>query len=309
MNDASQPADQTTASTVPQINVHDTALIFEGGGMRAACTAPVVAGLVEANVNFGFVAGISAGSSHTINYLSRDPLRARRSFVEFGADPNIGGLGTWLRGQGAFNSEYIYHHTSRPGEVLPLDWAMFQHNPADFRIGAFCADEGREVYWGRDDITDFDALLTRVQASSTMPIFMPPVHLDGHVYVDGALGPTGGIALDAAKAAGFERFVVVLSRPRDYVKTRFKAGAAARLAFRGLPAVPEALAARPEHYNATREEVFDLEHDGRAFVFAPTGYTVSNQERRVERLARSYAEGEAQFSQWLPALKEFVNLA
>ncbi|WP_225733551.1 patatin family protein [Pseudoclavibacter sp. CFCC 13611] len=301
--------DSSPAISAPEINVTDTALIFEGGGMRAACTAPVVAGLVRENINFGWVGGVSAGSSHTVNYLSRDPLRARKSFVDFGADPNLGSIGTWLRGKGAFNSDYIYHHTSNPGEALPLDWQMYRRNPAQFAIGAFCADTGDTVYWGRDDIASFDGLLDRVQASSTMPIFMPPVHLDGRTYVDGALGPTGGIALDAARAAGFDKFVVVLSRPRDYVKPRFRAGAAARLAFRRFPAVPAALAARPEHYNRTRAELFELERAGRAYVFAPAGLTVSNQERDVAKLAQSYAEGAAQFRSEVDAIREFVGLA
>ena len=44
-------------------NVHDTALIFEGGGMRVSYTAAVVVALLDAGVHFDWVAGISAGSS------------------------------------------------------------------------------------------------------------------------------------------------------------------------------------------------------------------------------------------------------
>jgi predicted patatin/cPLA2 family phospholipase len=306
---ASHPAtDRARAGRAPAPNITDTALIFEGGGMRASCTAPVVGAFVEAGLNFGWVAGISAGSSHTVNYLSRDPLRSRRSFVEFGADPNLGGLRTWLRGEGMFNAEYIYHHTSRPGEALPLDWATLHDNPADFRIGAFRADDGVEVWWGRDDIADLDDLLTKVQASSTMPVFMPPVHIDGATYVDGAMGPDGGIALDAAEDAGFERFVIVLSRPRGYAKGPFRAGRIARRAFPDLPAVPAALEARPARYNRMRARVFDLERQGRAYVFAPTGHITSNQERDVCRLRRSYEDGAAQIRRELPAIRRFVGL-
>jgi predicted acylesterase/phospholipase RssA len=44
-------------------------------------------------VHVDFVAGISAGSSNAVNYLSRDPARARRSFVDFADDPRFG---NWL---------------------------------------------------------------------------------------------------------------------------------------------------------------------------------------------------------------------
>ena len=60
-------------------NVTDTALLFEGGGMRAALTSAVVAELLRQRIHVDFVAGISAGSSNAVNCLSRDPARARRS--------------------------------------------------------------------------------------------------------------------------------------------------------------------------------------------------------------------------------------
>ena len=63
-------------------NITDVALIFEGGGMRAAYTAAVVTRLLEEGINFGAVYGISAGSSHTVNYVSRDSERARASFTD-----------------------------------------------------------------------------------------------------------------------------------------------------------------------------------------------------------------------------------
>ena len=61
----------------PVVNVPDVALIFEGGGMRAAHTSAVVVQLLEAGIVFPFVAGISAGSTNTLNYLSGDVWRAR----------------------------------------------------------------------------------------------------------------------------------------------------------------------------------------------------------------------------------------
>ena len=99
-------------------NVVDTALIFEGGGMRASYTAAVVATLLKEQLFFNHVSGVSAGSSNTVNYLSRDAERARTSFVEFAADPQFGDLRTFVRGKGLFNAEYIYEKTSGPGQAL-----------------------------------------------------------------------------------------------------------------------------------------------------------------------------------------------
>ena len=129
-----------------QSNIKDTALIFEGGGMRASYTAGFLNNLLENQLYFDYVAGISAGSSHTVNYLSRDPERARRSFVEIAQDPNFGGWKSFLKGEGFFRSQYLYEETSLPGGFLPLDFETFMANPAQLRIGTFDLCLGKVVY-------------------------------------------------------------------------------------------------------------------------------------------------------------------
>ncbi|MDR1431728.1 MAG: patatin family protein, partial [Propionibacteriaceae bacterium] len=247
----------------------DTALIFEGGGMRVAHSAGVVTTLLEQGVYFDFVAGISAGSSCTANYLSRDARRAKRSFVEFAADPNFGSVWTFLRGKGLFNAHYIYEQTGGPDQALPFDFATFAANPAQRRIGAFQCETGKSVYWDQRDLATLPTLMRRVRASSTMPVLMPPVEIDGYTYVDGALGPCGGFAIDAARAAGFTRFFVVMSQERGYRKEPNKWPWAFQAWFRKFPAVAEAVNGRWKNYNSTREELFDLESSGEAYLFVP----------------------------------------
>lgn len=299
MSSPSTPAPLTS-------NVTDVALIFEGGGMRVSYTAAVVAALLRAEIHIDWVAGISAGSSNTANYLSRDPIRARRSFVEFAADPRFGDVRTFLRGQGIFNSHYIYRESGLPGGAIPFDFATFQANPARMNLGVFEADTGRAFYWTRADVATPDDLMARVQSSSTLPFFMPAVHIGDHVYVDGALGPGGGIALDAARAAGFNRFLVVLTRPRDYVKPPMRISRVMRQYFGQYPAIVDALAQRAANYNRTREELLELQAQGAATVFFPEGYTVGNGERNVAKLARSYADGAQQIARELPSWREWL---
>ena len=288
-------------------NVDDVALIFEGGGMRVAYTAAVVNTLLAQGIFFDWVAGISAGSSNLVNYLSHDPWRAKVSFVEFAADPNFGDWRTFLRGKGMFNAEYIYERTSEPGQVLPLDFDTFTANPAQLRIGSFECDTGRAVYWTKDDVPTLTDLVRRVRASSTMPMIMPKVHLDGHVYVDGALGPSGGIALDAAKADGFTKFFVVLTQERSYVKGPASAPWAFNTYFRRYPAAAEALRVRHSNYNRTREELFDLESSGQAYLFTPEQMTIANGTRDVFALQAAFDTGLAQARREVPRWREFLG--
>ena len=89
-------------------SIDGTALVLEGGGMRAAYTSAVIVKMLGLGWKFPHVSGISAGSSLTANYISRDPERTRLSFTDFAADPRFGNLGTWLAGRGYFDGEYIY---------------------------------------------------------------------------------------------------------------------------------------------------------------------------------------------------------
>ncbi len=289
-------------------NVTDTALIFEGGGMRASYSSGLVATLLGADIHIDWVAGISAGSSCTVNYLARDAERAERAFVDFAAESQFGGVRTFLRGQGLFNAQWIYEETGLPGGVLPFDFATFSANPARLSIGAVHCASGDTVSWTREDVTTVEALMKRVRASSTMPVLMPLTTIDGEDYVDGALGSSGGIALDAARDAGFERFLVVLTQQRGYRKRPPRNPGFYRRYFRQYPRVAEAILTRWQRYNATLDELERLEAQGRAYVFRPERMTVSNSEKDVPRLRASFDAGYAQAQRELPAMRDFLGL-
>jgi predicted patatin/cPLA2 family phospholipase len=289
-------------------NVKDAALVFEGGGMRAAYSSGMVATLLGAGIYFDFVAGISAGSSCTVNYLARAAERARLSFVDFAADPNFGSVWTFLQGKGLFNAPYIYEQTAAPDQALPFDFATFSANPAKRRLGSFECETGRGLYWTEDDLRTLSALMRRVRASSTMPILMPPVEIDGLHYVDGALGNAGGIPLDAAQEADYRKFLVVLTQERDYVKHQVGNPWLFKAWFRKYPAVAEATITRHQRYNRTREELFDLAASGQAYLFIPERMAISNGTTDVAELQEAYEAGYAQAQRELPRIRDFLGV-
>ncbi len=301
--------DDASSRPAPLIsNVADTALIFEGGGMRASYTSAVAVTLLRAGIHIDWVAGISAGASNAVNYLSRDAWRARHSFVDFVTDPQFGDWRTFLRGQGLFNAAYIYERTGLPDGSMPFDWDTFRSNPARLRVGAVRCADAEPVYWSEADMNEPFDMMVRVRASSTMPGLMPLTSIDGIDYADGALGPTGGIPLDAALADGFDKFLVVLTRPRSYVKRPARLPTVYRQVFRRYPAMAESLLTRWRGYNEARELLFELERDGRAVLFVPDDMPVSNGERRVERLSAAHELGLAQARRELPSWREFLGL-
>lgn len=300
-----------TESQPPLVStVTDTALVFEGGGMRNSYTAAVVSELLAEGIHFDHVSGISAGSSHVCNYVSRDAGRSYGTFVDLVDDPEFGGMSHFRAGRGLFNAEYIYERICYPDGALPFDLATFTASPATTRVGAFNATRGRMRWFSKQEMSTLETLGPAVRASSTLPILMPPVVIDGETYVDGALGPDGGIPLDAPMRDGYRRFLVIATRPRAYVKGRLRPaiGAALKARFRDLPSVYEGVARRPARYNATREKMFELEAAGRAYLFFPDSISISNTEMRRARLEASYRAGQAQIRREMPAIKEFLGL-
>lgn len=289
--------------------LNQTALLFEGGGMRASYTSGMVVALLEAGIHAPFVAGISAGASNTANYLSEDGPRARESFTDFAANPNFGDWRTFLRGKGLFHAEYIYERAGQPGMPLQFDWQTFQQNPAEFRVGGFDIVSGETVWWGNSDTPTMPDLMRRVRASSTMPIVMPPVEIDGRIYVDGALGTDGGVPLSVAQEHGYERFLIVLTREHDYRKVPEKFPRFYRAYFRKYPAVAEALLTRWWRYNQTKDKLFELQREGKAYLFIPEVMPVANGERDVVKLNAAHEQGLAQARREIPAIQEFLGLA
>ena len=297
-------------SIATMVTVDDTALVFEGGGMRNAYTAALVSRLIAEGINFPHISGVSAGSSHLCNFTSRDAIRSHATFVDLVEDPEFGGLKHFRKGHGYFNAEYIYQQICYPDGAMPFNMDTFLANPATTRVATFNATRGEERWFSKEEMSTLDTLGPIVRASSTLPILMPPVEIDGDTYVDGALGPNGGLPFDQPLREGYRKLLVVLTRPRDFVKDPMPAsvGALLRTAYRSFPSVFEGVALRTARYNAGRRFLFELEERGQAYVFAPDNLWINNTESRRERLEATYRAGLVQAVREMPAIKAFLGL-
>ena len=287
------------------IDARDVALIIEGGGMRNSYTAPAIVHFIEQQVRFGWVGGVSAGAVHTLNYASADARRSRAAFTELASHPHFGGVLKLARGKGYFNSDFIYGHAEK---LLPFDFASFASSPTQVHVEAMRADTGATVSWGRDDFLRDPSLVNKAaRASSTVPKVMPITCIDSAPYVDGALGDSGGLLIDAARQAGFTRFLVLATRPRDYWKKPLVQPSAVRGMFRRYPEIGNALHRRFERYNASKRKILAAERAGDALVFFPENMQAESIERRTSRLQRNYAAGKAQFEHEWPRWAEFLT--
>lgn len=291
-----------------RINVNDVALIFEGGGTRAANTAGVLNTLLENGIFFKDVFGVSAGSSHTVNYISRDTVRARASFVEFMGLPGIAGKRQFLKGRGYFNSHTIYQLSGLPDGLLPFNYDAFMQSPSEMHIDAYEVDTDSTVTWTKADLSSLQDLMTCVQASSSMPLAMPVTRFNGHLYYDGGLGDSWGVQLEQARALGYERFLIVCTQKKGYRKKRPSRPFLSYLAALGHPNVGKRCNERWERYNYLYDEIDKLEANGSAAVYHPREMPIENTCHDVAMLQRTYEQGYIQAHEELPKWKEFLGL-
>ena len=273
--------------------------------MRASYTAGIVKTLLENELYFDYVAGISAGASHCVNYLSRDKERVERSFVDFVLDPNFGGWKSLLKGDGYFHAQYIYEETPLPDSVLPFDFQTFMDNPAQMRIGVFDLERAQTVYYSKKDIHVLKDLMKIVRSSSSLPIMMPPTQYNNHLYIDG--GVACGIPLEVAKKDGFKKFFVVLTRERGFRRKPLKFKTAIKAFYQKFPETVEALANRHLLYYQTLDELEDLAAAGHACIIYPDVMPVTAYETDYEQLKQSYALGYMQGQRDCEVWKYFLS--
>lgn len=288
-------------------NITDCALVFEGGGYRAAYTAAIANALLREGLYFDFVCGLSAGASHAVDYVSRDQHRVKEAFMGRDGNERIGGVRSLLRGKGYFNADYLYAGCIDDGR-LPFDFATFSRNPARVSIQAFERDTGRTVVFTKDDMPDVHQMIDRVRASSTLPMLMKPLPIEGTTYLDGGLGEGAGIPVRMAEQAGFDRFVLVATRPVGYRKTEPTARERRMIVRFGKshPYVRNALLTRWERYNEELDRVERLEGEGRCLVVRPNTMPVKSTTLDSTQLEAAYQLGAAQAQREIPRIKEFL---
>ena len=276
-------------------------LVLEGGAMRGLFTAGVMDAWMAAGVRFDGIVGVSAGAAFGCNYKSRQPGRALRYNARFARDPRYCSLSSWLRTGDLYGGEFCYHEL--PDALDPFDRAAYDADPAAFHLVATDCDTGAAVYH-RCDVAGPE-MYEWMRASASMPLCSRPVAIDGRRYLDGGLADS--VPLAYFQSLGYDRCVVVLTRPRGYRKKDSPLAALCRPLLWRLPAIYRALRARAALYNAQLDFVAAEEAKGAALVVRPPAdLPIGRVSHDPEAMRRVHAIGLKTGEEILPRLREFL---
>ena len=270
--------------------------------MRGMFTCGITDVMMEEGLLPDGVVGVSAGAAFGCNIKSRQPGRALRYNLRFAHDRRYAGLWSLLTTGDYYNARFAYHIVPRQYDIF--DTEAFASNPMEFHL--VCTDvlTGGAVYHQCQE--GDDEFLEWIRASSSLPLAARMVEVGGHKLLDGGLADS--IPLKYFQQLGYDRNVVVLTRPAGYVKEQSGILPLAKVFYRKYPRLVEAVATRHEMYNAQLAYVEQEERAGRALVFRPDppleiGHMCSDQAV----LQRTYDQGRRQATERLEELRGFIH--
>lgn len=277
-------------------------LVLEGGAMRGLFTCGVLDLFMEKGIEFDGAVGISAGACFGCNLKSRQPGRALRYNLRFAGDKRYCSFRSLFKTGDIYNADFCYHKI--PQELDPFDFDTLKKNPMEFYMGVTDVETGEAAFPQLVDGCDKD--LEWMRASASMPLAAKIVEIDGGKYMDGGIADS--IPLQFMQSKGYDRNVVVLTQPRNYVKKPNSLMPLIRLVYRKYPNFVHAVAHRHEMYNAETRYVFEQEKLGNVLVLCPEApLGISRIEKKGAELQRVYDMGRNIAERRLDEITEFLS--
>lgn len=276
-------------------------LVLEGGAMRGLFTAGVIDVMMENGIEYDGMIGVSAGSSFGCNYKSRQPGRVLRYNLKYASDPRYMGLRSLITSGNLVGAEFAYH--TLPLQLDIFDIKAFERNPMEFYLVATDVATGRPAYYRMDKVNYRS--LEWLRASASMPGVTRPVKVDdGRLMLDG--GISDSIPLAYFRSIGYDRNVVVLTQPRDYIKKPSPKWLW-RMLMHSHKAIAEAMCRRHEMYNAQLRLVDEGVRRGDTFVIAPDiPLPIGRVSTDKDRMRHVYDLGRQTAVRLLPGLTDFL---
>lgn len=277
-----------------------TGLVLEGGAMRGMYTAGVLDVFMEQGIVFDGVIGVSAGTIAGCSYVSGQIGRTIRYNKKYCKDKRFMSFYSFLTTGDLVGTQFCYHEL--PKKLDPYDNEAFKKSETEFYVTCTNIETGEAEYIRlKDMFADIDYM----RASSSMPYVSHIVEKDGKKLLDG--GCSDSVPYKAFQKMGYEKNVVVLTRPAEYRKKPSNQGLA-RLIYRKYPKFIKRLENRWKDYNQMVEEVQELEKKGEIFVIRPQRpLEIGRMSHDAEEIQKAYDCGREDGMACLERMKAWME--
>ena len=279
-----------------------TMLLLEGGGMRGMYTAGVMDIMLEQGIKVDAIMGVSAGALFGINYKTRQAGRVIRYNKRFAGDKRYMGIHSLITTGNIMNEKFCFDDV--PNELDPADYETFKNSPEEFYAVVTNVNTGRPEYIRLTDLGEKEQM-EYLRASGSLPFVSRPVKIAGQLYLDGGIADS--VPVEKALSMGYDRVIVVLTRPEGSRKKRGK-DLPAKMLYSRYPAFVKTNNDRWKKYNAQLGVVELLEQEGRIFVVRPSEtIKISRLEKDPEVLQAMYDLGVKDAKTRLEDMIQYLN--
>lgn len=259
-------------------------LILEGGTFRPIFSCGVMDALLEENIMFPYVIGVSAGISNGVSYVSRQKGRNLEIAKKYRNDKRYVGFRNFPSQRSFFGLDFVFGEI--PEKLVPFDWDTYLSYEGRIVVGVTNARTGKAEYM---DGLKADKGFTMLRATCAIPMVFQPIHMGDEDYYDGGIADP--IPVKKAIKDGNEKHLIVLTRPEGYVKTLGRESKwGARIIRKKYPEIEKQMLSRHEAYNETVRFCEALEKQGKAVILRPE-YPVESFEKDVHVLEQTYNHG------------------
>ena len=275
-------------------------LVLEGGAMRGMYTAGVLDVFLDNEMKFDGIIGVSAGVLFGVNYLSKQRGRVIRYNKKFIKDKRYMGFWSLLTTGNIINKDFSFYEV--PQKLDVFDNETFMKSDIDFFATVSNVETGEPEYI---KLNDLFAQMEVLRATSAMPYVSQIVELENGKYLDG--GVSDSIPVEKSKEMGYDKIIVILTRPLDYRKKKPKEFIA-KTYNRKYPKFAKTLNNRYKMYNDTVEKIIELENKKEIFVIRPSKtLKIKRIEKDAEKLQEMYDLGLEDGQKVLEDLKKYLQ--
>lgn len=277
-------------------------LVLEGGAMRGIYTAGVIDTLMKENILVDGIIGVSAGALFGMNYKSKQIGRVKRYNENYIKDKNYFGINSYLKTGNVMNEEFCFHKLIN--ELDPVDFDEFKNNKVEFYVVVTNIESGNAEYIKINDLRNKDEL-EYLRASGSMPFFSKIVNVNNKKYLDGAIGDS--IPLKKMKELGFDKLIVVLTRPKGYKKKKklFKFG---KFYYKDYPLFVKKINERYKNYNNEINYIEKEYKNNNIVVIRPSKLIkIKRIEKNIDKINEMYELGVNDTLSMLEEIKVYLN--
>ena len=280
-----------------------TGLVLEGGALRGLFTAGAMDCLIDRDVSFDYIVGVSAGAGNMMNFLSHQRGRTK-TIISPGKKYAYYGLKQLIKTGNFLNLDRMVHEFAL--ETFPFDFDTFFKSDVEHELVVANCNTGKAEYLS-DWNGDVNYLLDAVKASCSVPLISIPVTIGDYDYMDGSL--VDSIPFGRAFDKGCDKVVVIMTKnenmpPTDYKKYKLWINLTYK---KNYPNFAKALMERADAYEVQKNTMQRLEAEGKILVIRPQGECISKFENSEEKRDAYYQHGYECMDRMYDKLMEFME--